>query len=77
MKILCYGTYVVGFETMVIMDLWGITFHAVVVIVLALTLLFSSISTNSGSGLALSLGVLGLENPKKVKNSTLLLMVIL
>ena len=23
LKILCYGTYVVGFQTMVIMDVWG------------------------------------------------------
>ena len=37
MKILCYGTYVVGFETMVIMDLCGMTFHAVVVIALFLS----------------------------------------
>ena len=43
LKILCYGTYVVGFQTMVIMDLWGMAFHAVVVIALVLALLFISI----------------------------------
>ena len=45
LKILCYGTYVVGFETMVIMDLWGMTFDAVVVIALFLLLLLESISS--------------------------------
>ena len=47
LKILCYGTYVVGFQTMVIMDLWGMAFHAVVAIALILSLLFISISTYS------------------------------
>ena len=40
LKILCYGTYVVGFQTMVIMDLWGMAFHAVVVIAPFLAILF-------------------------------------
>ena len=40
---LCYGTHVAGFETMVIMDLWGMTFDAVVVIALFLLLLLESI----------------------------------
>ena len=43
LKILCYGTYVVGFQTMVIMDLWGMAFHAMVVIGLIPALLFISI----------------------------------
>ena len=42
LKILCYGTYVVGFQTMVIMDLWGMAFHAMVVIGLIPALLFIS-----------------------------------
>ena len=45
LKILCYGTYVVGFETMVIMDLWGMAHHALVVIALFLLLLLESISS--------------------------------
>ena len=40
LKILCYGTYVVGFQTMVIMDLLGMAFHAVVVIAPFLAILF-------------------------------------
>ena len=35
----------VGFQTMVIMDLWGMAFHAVVAIALILSLLFILIST--------------------------------
>ena len=38
-------TYVVGFQTMVIMDLWGMAYHSVVVIALIYILLFNSIST--------------------------------
>ena len=44
LKILCYGTYVDGFQTMVIMDLWGMAFHVVVVITLFLATLFISTS---------------------------------
>ena len=36
-------TYVVGFQTMVIMNLWGMNFHAVVVVPLIPPLLFISI----------------------------------
>ena len=45
LKILCYGPEVVGFQTRVIMDLWGMAFHAVVVIALILSVLFISTST--------------------------------
>ena len=44
LKILCYGPEVVGFQTKVILDLWGMTFHAVVIIALVLALLLESIS---------------------------------
>ena len=44
LKILCYGPEVVGFQTGVILDLWGMTFHAAVVIALVLALLLESIS---------------------------------
>ena len=49
LKILCYGTYVVGFQTRVILDLWGMTFHAMVVIALILALLLESISAYCGN----------------------------
>ena len=44
LKILCYGPEVVGFQTKVILDLWGMTFHAAVIIALVLALLLESIS---------------------------------
>ena len=44
LKILFYGPEVVGFQTKVILDLWGMTFHAAVVIALVLALLLELIS---------------------------------
>ena len=44
LKILCYGTYVVGFQTMVIMDLWGMFYHPVVVGARIFVLLLNFIS---------------------------------
>ena len=44
LKILCYGTYVVGFQTMVIMDLWGMFYHPVVVRARTFVLLLDLIS---------------------------------
>ena len=49
LKILCYGTYVVGFQTRVIIDLLGMAFHAVIVIALFLTSLFILVSTCCGA----------------------------
>ena len=40
-----HGPYVVGFQTMVIMDLWDMAYHAVVVIAPIYILLFNSTST--------------------------------
>ena len=48
LKILCYGTYVVGFQTMVIMDLWGMFYHPVVVRVRTFVLLLDLISAYCG-----------------------------
>ena len=51
----------VGFQTMVIMDLWGMAYHPVVVIALIYILLFNSISTCCGKwpiGLSPSFGPL-------------------
>ena len=50
MKILWYGTYVVGFETKLIVDLWGMAFHAMVVIALFLVLLLNSILSHCARG---------------------------
>ena len=40
---LCYGPEQVGFQTRVILDLWGMVFHAMVAFGLGLDLLFKSI----------------------------------
>ena len=43
MEFLCYGPEQVGFQTRVILDLWGMVFHAMVAFGLGLDLLFKSI----------------------------------
>ena len=43
MKNLCNGTQYGGFQFLLILGLWGISFHAVVVIGLGKNLLFKSI----------------------------------
>ena len=42
-EILCYGPEEVGFQTRVILDLWGMVFHAMVVFGLEVILLLESI----------------------------------
>ena len=42
MKNLCSGTQCGGFQFLLILDLWGISFHAVVVFALGKNLLFKS-----------------------------------
>ena len=43
LKNLCSGTHRGGFQFLLILDLWGISFHAVVVFGLGKNLLFKSI----------------------------------
>ena len=43
MKNLCSGTHRGGFQFLLILDLWGISFHAVVVFGLGKDLLFKSV----------------------------------
>ena len=54
LKILCYGPEVVGFQTKVILDLWGMTFHAGIVVALEVRLLLDFIWACCG-GLFISL----------------------
>ena len=43
MKNLCSGTQCGGFQVLLILDLWGIRFHAVIVLALGKNLLFKSV----------------------------------
>ena len=43
MKNLCSGTHHEGFQFLLILDHWGISFHAVVVFGLGMALLFKSV----------------------------------
>ena len=43
LEFLCYGPEQVGFQTRVILDLWGMVFHAMVAFGLGLDLLFKFI----------------------------------
>ena len=45
MEFLCYGTQQVGFQARVILDLWGMVFHAMVAFCLEVDVLLNSIST--------------------------------
>ena len=48
MEFLCYGTQQLGFQARVILDLWGMVFHAMVAFCLEVDFLLNSISTCCG-----------------------------
>ena len=48
-EILCSGTHRGGFQFMLILDLWGISFHPAVVVGLGNDLLFKSVLAHCGT----------------------------